>query len=457
MNVEEELWRIFTFYSLHYDANYPEMWKVTPFIRFAKDCQITSPKFMVSELELEIVRLVRNKRKHLNIRGVNGKDFDSAHTIVITFPDFLKLLETIALRIYPATGGVADPAASLRRLLLENVLLLACRRPAHVEHLVGALDTAAKATVRETYGKALMGVFKYYVDMADKRRSQELAAEAVKMGVTGVGNYLQSDAEAKKTRQAREKLRAQKDLISFREYGQFCHDFSLKSTALLTAIEVGDVFLNVVDYDKGTKQIRGMAFGSFCDAIVAMAMLAYRNSPEGVSSKNKAKALLHFMWRGVNQADKSKKAAQQAKTLSSVQHAGSLNQYGSGAFCDFFIKQWTQDGYPNYSEPPRASTPSGSQVLRRIISPDGEGSGGDSEDDDEEEEEEEGEEKEPEASAGGAAAGSGDAAGLVKGQYQEPVVLHGFLLAALFRTRPELAELVHLELRKSSVTGDMGL
>ena len=26
------------------------------------------------------------------------------------------------------------------------------------------------------------------------------------------------------------------------------------------------------------------------------------------------------------------------------------------------------------------------------------------------------------------------------------VVLHGFLLAALFRTRPELAELVHLEL-----------
>jgi len=407
MNVEAELWRIFTFYSLHYDANFPEVWKVTPFVRFAKDCQITSPKFMVSELELEIVRLVRNKRKLLNIHGVNGKDFDSAHTIIITFPDFLRLLEIIALRVYPGTegggasgkmsGGVSsgDPAAALRRLLLENVLLLASRRPAHVQQLAADVDAATRATVRETYGRALMGVFKYYVDLADKRRSQELALEAVKTGVTGSGNYMQSDAEAKKTRATREKLRSQKDLISFREYGQFCHDFALKSTTLLTAIEVGDVFLNVVEYvlvfvwfvslsmslfcvwmrlcvgldillpttninltlliittfyshvspnnykhlfhryDRGTKQIRGMAFGSFCDAIVAMALLAYRDAPAGVSSQNKAKALLHFMWRGVNQADKSKKAATATKAISSVQHAGSLNQYVAPSFLPF--------------------------------------------------------------------------------------------------------------------------
>ena len=63
----------------------------------------------------------------MKLDGINGKDFDSAHTIIITFPDFLRLLEIIAIRVYPVIGknGLPDEAACLRRILLENVLFLA--------------------------------------------------------------------------------------------------------------------------------------------------------------------------------------------------------------------------------------------------------------------------------------------------------------------------------------------
>jgi hypothetical protein len=447
MSIEQELWRIFTFYSLHYDANYPETWKVTPFIRFAKDCQITSSKFMVSELELEIVRLVRNKRKFMKVSGVNGKDFDGAHTIVITFPDFLRLLEIIAVRVYPGLANGKsdhiDPSVCLRRLLLENVLLLANRRSDTISDICFAnTDDTAKACVRETFGKSLMGIFKYYIDLADKRRSQELATESVKSGVSGIGNAQQNEYEVKSSKRVRDALRAQKDLISFREYCQFCSDFSLKSTTLLTAIEVGDIFLNVVPYDKDTKTIKGMAFGQFCDAIVAMAMLAYRDAD--VKSTNKVKALLHFMWRGVNQSDKRNKAAN-SKTQTSGQHAGSLNHYGSGPFCDNFLKHWIAEGFPNYSTPPTEAPPTGSQVLQRIMTEGFEDAGN----------------KDDEGSEEDAPVESATEAAAPKEWHiddtRPPVVMHAFLLAALFRTRPELAEMVYLKLKDVQTDQEINL
>lgn len=67
--IEEELWLIFTYYSLHFDPTSPEHWKSATFVRFAKDCQIiganhshvstsSSYHLTVPILELEIAKLV---------------------------------------------------------------------------------------------------------------------------------------------------------------------------------------------------------------------------------------------------------------------------------------------------------------------------------------------------------------------------------------------------------------
>ncbi len=57
-SVEEELWRIFTFYGMHSDPATPDLWNRANFVRFAKDCQIISKKLNVTAVELEITRLV---------------------------------------------------------------------------------------------------------------------------------------------------------------------------------------------------------------------------------------------------------------------------------------------------------------------------------------------------------------------------------------------------------------
>ncbi len=435
--IEAELWRIFTFYALHADTSVPDVWKIVTFVRFAKDCQITSSKFMVSELELDIVRLARNKRKQNG--GNNAKDFDGTHTILIQFPDFLRLLEIVAVRVYPAAVSgkhVVDPAVSLRRLLLENVLLLACRRSDYIESVyLSNKDTEADSVVQSTFAKPLMSIFKYYVSVADKRRSHELAAEAIKQGVTrsDSSNRQLTDTEQVISQRARDMLRSQKDLISFPEFTQFCHDFTLKSTSLLTAIEVGEIFLNVVPLHAETKLLRGMSFSAFCHSLVAMAMLAYRTHP--ISAKNKVKGLLHFMWKAVNQGDKKKNAVAARGNNGAVSHAGSLNQFGAGVFCDFFIRLWTLEGFPNYTEVSKDKPSTGSDVLKRILA---------SALKDREEQEDVAEEKAGPAEAATVMPASKVPAG--------PVVLHGFLLAALFRTRPELSEMVYLELlgRKNS-------
>jgi len=438
--IEAELWRIFTFYALHTDANIPDMWRINHFVRFAKDCQITSSKFMVSELELEIVRLVRNKRKATAAKE-SSRDFDSSHTIQIFFPDFLRLLEIVAVRLYPSApnGKVSnmDAAVSLRRLLLENVLLLSSRRSSAIEDICfSSKDADAESAVLATFAKSLNAVFKYYVDKADQRRSQELAEEAVKQGVTrsDVSNKQLTEGEQLASQRIRDALRAQKDLISYKEFTVFCQDFTLKSTALLTAIEVGEVYLNVVPLHPTTKLLRGMSFHTFCHALVALAMLAYR--AHSTSPRNKVMALLHFMWKSINQGDTQKKALSRSSTGAS--HAGSLNQFGGGLFCDYFIQVWTREGYPNYTDTQEHKPISGSELLKRLFSNmrsvgDGEGVA---------------EEKIAEAAAEAAAA-----AEVEKAKTGGTVVLPGFLLAALFRTRPELSELVYLELlgRKDTI------
>ena len=113
-SIEKELWSIFTFYSLHSDPNEPEKLRPAHFVRFAKDCQITSKNITPTAVELEIARLARVK---YNITERNV-------TIEITFADFIQLLELLAVKIYPSDA----PSIAMKRILLENVFLLANRR-----------------------------------------------------------------------------------------------------------------------------------------------------------------------------------------------------------------------------------------------------------------------------------------------------------------------------------------
>jgi hypothetical protein len=57
-SVEEELWKIFTFYSIHADSHQPEVMRAASFVRFCRDTQIVSRKIKPTTVELEVARVV---------------------------------------------------------------------------------------------------------------------------------------------------------------------------------------------------------------------------------------------------------------------------------------------------------------------------------------------------------------------------------------------------------------
>eukprot|EP01035_Chromulina_nebulosa_P038781 gene38781-52383_t len=235
-SVVEELWRIFSFYALHADSNQPEVWRTAVFLRFAKECQIMSKSLPSSAVELEIGKYAKTKSK-------GGNEFNAA--IVLSFSDFLKLLEIFAVKVYPRDS--ADNAS--KRLLLENVLLLANRRvPSTSKYNLS--DEEASKLVSETYGKCIQSIYSHYLDAATKRRNQLIAAEKIKHR-DYMNDLIQNPTSSTVTQAVvakhnallttlRDIMAEQKDLIGYKEYIQFCQDYSLKSTALLTAIQVGE-------------------------------------------------------------------------------------------------------------------------------------------------------------------------------------------------------------------------
>jgi len=88
----------------------------------------------------------------------------------------------------------------------------------------------------------------------------------------------------------------------------------------------------------------------FCQSILALAAVAYRDCPSAVSSADKVKALLLYMWKAVNDSDnKTVRKITSTRANAAASHAGSLNLFGSGRFSDQFLAQWVNDGFRDYT------------------------------------------------------------------------------------------------------------
>ena len=124
------------------------------------------------------------------------------------------------------------------------------------------------------------------------------------------------------------------------------HDFKLKSTALLTAFQIGDIYLTCVPHLAENRDMRVLNFDTFCTSLILMALTVHRES--SATPANKVKALLVFMWRAINSSEIAEKAVADRYMTEVKSHAGSLNIYGSGLFSDALLSMWQKDRYPNY-------------------------------------------------------------------------------------------------------------
>lgn len=203
------------------------------------------------------------------------------------------------------------------------------------------------------------------------------------------------------------------------------HDFKLKSTALLTAFEIGDIYLTCVPHLAENRDLRVLNFDTFCTSLILMALTAYRESP-AASPANKVKTLLVFMWRAINSPDVTQRAVTDRYMSDVKSHAGSLNIFGSGLFSDTLLTMWQNDRYPNYLASAEKVDDS-LQILERV--------------------------------AGYHSAVDGNVSGISQRTATETrkreltkrrtgkSELYGYQIAELFSRKPELAELVYLEIQ----------
>lgn len=312
LNARDELWRIFTFYTLHSDSTNLETMKISLFVKFCKDVQIVNKRFTGTQIELELAKILRQLRGH-EVRV--GATF-------ITFPEFMAVLESMAPKVYTnCTNELA-----IRRLLLENVFLLAGRRNEIMHHDID--NEAACSFVQGPIRRALEEIFKHYVSLGELHRTYETAA-----AVHGAPPPT---------------LREIRSQITFREFHQFSLDYNLKSTHLLTGMQIGHAYLCAVPMRDDMMLCQGMKFDMFLKAIIHLALLGFGQhySPE-ITPLLKVKALMLHMWKLLNKNETALKAVK-ANTKMFGSSRASFNLYGSSVFSDHFLKIWMADEFSEY-------------------------------------------------------------------------------------------------------------
>ena len=288
-----------------------------------------------------------------------------------------------------------------------------------------------------------MRIFTYYTQKAELRRTMAMASHLTRRGKTSSVNT--TAAPERMTEAQKKMMKALNNLLGYEEFVTFCHDFNLKSTALLTGIQAGEVYLAVVPLDLESCTTKGMNFTQFCQALVCMALTGYRDCASSVSALSKVKALLLFIWKVLNSSEKSQKAVNsRLATVSS--HAGSLNMYGSGLFIEQFLAMWTKDSFVDYTSPPAPpSEEEGVDVLHKVVS-----------------------------RVGGCGTGTGTGLGTLEDRDDEPspesednaadtnadnedeveeavITVTSKQLQQLFKLRPELTEFIYMEMVREGV------
>ena len=334
LEVQDELWRIFTFCTLNSDSTQPEHMKMSTFVKFAKDVQITSSRFTPTQIELELAHILRNLRKGEVKVGAAS----------LSFTEFLATLDVLASKVYPNN----PPDVACRRLLLENVLLLGGRR--NESYGLDITNPQAMEIIHGELEKGLENIFKHYLELAEQHRTSKRSKEVATNDIS--------------RKQLREHLKEMKDKIIFHDFMQFCLDYNLKSASFLTGMHVGHVYLTTVQLDDESKTTKGMTFDMFCQCLLHLALLAFRHVPGSqMNIVMKTKALFLSMWKSVNKPENIMRAKANAPAWQQVTQ-GDL--HGSAIFSESFLKIWQNDGFVDYENGPDEKQVSGVNVVEKL-------------------------------------------------------------------------------------------
>ena len=333
-SVELELWNIFTYYTLHGNPQDPEHLKCNQFVRLAKDADILGRKtsklnnVAQADVELSFKAAIRSKNRRTTKKEL------------LTYSDFLNCLNQLAPRVYPRS----NKDTVFQQLLLENLLPLASRR--NPEPMSEQLQADDIQKILEYYMPGLEQIFLFYSDISERRQRQ---ASAKGKGGGGAKRRAAEDPTPE---------------VMYPEYQQFCSQYKLTSSELISQLQAGDIFLCSTKQSQAGDDCAPLTMEDFAEVLFRASRMAYSTSV-GSSPTDKLNALFLHMWKSVNNIDAQGKAVEQRSNMAAM--AGDLNIGGSSLFNRLFMQQWRADGYRDYLNAEPTLPEDAAVILQRIL------------------------------------------------------------------------------------------
>jgi len=398
-SVEEELWNVFTFYTLRGDPMDPEHMSKREFVKFCRDSLIvprpdtkdpfltkeTRERIETSEILLQhivsrhsnyIKNMLSTAEIHVIYTSVIRRSNRTTHKDKMNYNDFLNALMKISIEMYGTEKSVSSTEDAFQNLLIENILNpgLSRRRKPRIADLRVAMRESETKDFLEKYKAATRQIFRFYA-ACRRQKIKGLKAGHKKDLHVGDKDFEAMSLEKLKITAGRLDREWRRDpskrTVSYDDFFKFTLDFDLTSSLAFSSIEMGTVYLSAIHKKKSQSgNVRNLTHDDFQRALVYCAIVAYEKkmkayaeTPDAdvkiqlalkayqdnrVTTVDKIRSLFLHMWRAVHDEKNVPKA--RVHLLNVNTHAMDIFN-ASKKFRVLFNKEWQEDGYRDYLNP----------------------------------------------------------------------------------------------------------
>jgi hypothetical protein len=344
ISIQEELWNIFTYYSLHGNPRDPSRINTTQFYNFCRDAMLFDPSMTESAMTQAQVQLTFTAQCR-NLKSL-GNGSSLAQTGRLTYDEFLTCLLGLAQKCYPMCDNAQ---VAMQQLLMDNILPLASRRKAARECLMAAeLAKCNKKEVvglQESFSPPLLQLFHYF---AVETKSVEGSFES--KGSHNKGSF---DEMAKGPRSPSKSgggpgAKKSENQISYGDFLKYCQELGVSTSLGLTTIDLGDIYLTTVATKNGTNKkqfvttFSGLTFPEVLEALFRCAHTGYIKNTH-VNLVDKMKAMFNCIWRHMQNTQTGKVTSESASNPIYRRRLRCFQLLN-----ERFISMWTKDGFKDY-------------------------------------------------------------------------------------------------------------
>lgn len=388
VSIEEELWNVYSYSALHANPRDPSRLSANALLKLCKDTWVfegsmTEKAVTPAEVQLIFKAELASPTKATPGAGGRGAARSSSEkSDRLDYDEFLSTLISIAQRCYPSSSS---PEEAMQQLLMDNILPLAPRRkPTDVSSL---LKTAPVYELFKYYEDALLQLFRFYATSSVKSASARTMIkttsgagnksfdEHASVSASNNGPSSSSSSSSYFTNKKSGSAANENSLansIGYADFVKFSSDFGLQSSMGLTILDLGDIYLSVIQMGNFETRLRKMTFREFCEALLRSALTAFKDVA-GLSVELKLKSTFLYMWRHIQQS------VQDQINSSASSGGGGLNTYkgglirGAQILNEKFISAWEKDGYKDYLDTApvaptfNSSASKASSMLNKLI------------------------------------------------------------------------------------------